>query len=1337
MRKEGFKFCFILTFIFSILLECLFVNTSFASMSSYCAVPPFVGATVKPNVMVILDNSGSMLNFAYDYHGSSTSTGFDPNKSYYGYFDSESWYKYVSNQFVATAKKSDRGKLSNEWDGNFLNWLTMRRIDIARKVLVGGKTTSRMGSGNPHTLVGEGRDSSYRGYKKKVSNASLYTPFSNVYYFYFYSGNISKFRVYKPGTDYTYYVKVKVDDEPKGIIQKVGDKVRWGLTFYHYTEGGYIAEEVGSNINSIVADIENTRPSTWTPLAETLWMVTGYFAQKTSSSSMPNVGSGPGPRYHSGDYQVGKSHDPYNFGTGGSPKWASCAKSFVILITDGEPTQDTSIPYTLRDYDNDGNDPGSYPSNGTDYLDDVALYAHTTDLRPDDEEINGVKLEDMQNITLYTVFAFGSNSQLLKDAAKNGGFTDKNGNGIPDLQSEWDEDGDGVPDTYFEAPSGYEMESALTEAITNILKFASSGTACSVLSTSVRGSAYMSQAYFLPQFTTKSGETVHWAGYLKGFWVDKYGSIREDTDPSHDASGTNVKAQLELDKDKIMVFKPGGTGIDLFSSNSKGKAISPCSPDTSIELADTKTIWDASLLLWERTPSSRTIYTSIDGKNLIDFTVSNASSLNDFLRTYKGPSGTDTQDAENLISYIRGEDTDICLDSDDGTCTDLGHRKRELTRSGTKHIWKLGDIVYSNPRMLSHFALGTYDIRYQDTTYTKFTTDKVCDWKNNIIKRHDYLFVGANDGMLHAFYIGDIKEKESTHSKPGLQATLEDPKSLSPGKEVWAYIPMNLLPYLKYLAFPDYCHIFYVDQRTNIFDASIDGAPTDTKTKNSWRTILLGGLRFGGAPSLSDVPSDSPCIDSDGNIVSCSTSGARKIGLSSIYALDITDPESPSLLFEFSDPNLGFTTSYPAIVRIGPKDKNGYWYVVFGSGPTDYEGDVPPSPGYLYVVDLRTGSLVGKLNLGADTYVGDCLAADLDNDYSVDAIYFGVVKKSGSSLSGAMMRVVTNEQTPVVDGSGFITNWTVTTLCEAYAPVTASCELAIDEQGSLWVYFGTGKYFGDSDKTDTTQNYLYGVRDKCWVYNPSSGKWRYDSSCLSSPITNLYDATNLYVEGVEKDYICMCEAGEVEKDPSNPSGCPSGSDKVITEVTNPIVKKGTPPPSSPPTIPSSGLSWDNFVTQLTNLYATGTYSGWKISLFSDGSSPSERVISKPAVVGQLAMFTTFTPNADICGFGGTTNLFSIYYKAGIPYKQPSIYAEWGTEEWGGKLRISRSSHARKNEQGKELGLGKGAPPTGEGIVTKRVGGKLETYIQLSTGQVVKITQKPIFMTSNVQFWIER
>ena len=103
------------------------------TMTEYTSYPIFQLTAVAPNILIMLDNSASMNLPAYR-------DAYDHTKSYYGYFEPHKKYAYGSNVFV----RNDTGS----WDGNFLNWLTMRRIDITRKVLMGGLATSRQGTGN-------------------------------------------------------------------------------------------------------------------------------------------------------------------------------------------------------------------------------------------------------------------------------------------------------------------------------------------------------------------------------------------------------------------------------------------------------------------------------------------------------------------------------------------------------------------------------------------------------------------------------------------------------------------------------------------------------------------------------------------------------------------------------------------------------------------------------------------------------------------------------------------------------------------------------------------------------------------------------------------------------------------------------------------------------------------------------------------------------------------------------------------------------------------------------------------------------------------------------------
>ena len=97
-------------------------------------------------------NSGNSMVFIFTGTGYREAKAYneDPNSApilhveytgvrYYGYFDPDARYTYNSNRFERDA--------NGEWSGNWLNWICMRRIDIARKILVGGLATSRTGGG--------------------------------------------------------------------------------------------------------------------------------------------------------------------------------------------------------------------------------------------------------------------------------------------------------------------------------------------------------------------------------------------------------------------------------------------------------------------------------------------------------------------------------------------------------------------------------------------------------------------------------------------------------------------------------------------------------------------------------------------------------------------------------------------------------------------------------------------------------------------------------------------------------------------------------------------------------------------------------------------------------------------------------------------------------------------------------------------------------------------------------------------------------------------------------------------------------------------------------------
>ncbi|QAR32068.1 hypothetical protein EP073_01210 [Geovibrio thiophilus] len=636
----------------------------------------------------------------------------------------------------------------------------------------------------------------------------------------------------------------------------------------------------------------------------------------------------------------------------------------------------------------------------------------------------------------------GTNASLLKDplwyAAKYGGFNDSNGDGLPDLDAEWDEDGDSVPDNYHFITNPLELEQKLAEVFQDILKKVSSGTAVSIDKTKNNG-MLLNHAVFYPNKDfgdSSASTTLSWIGQLFTYWFyskDSYQSIIEDTDK-------NKILEMGEGKDKILEFYIDSSGtlqIDKYATTAYGGKGARTNYNTSLD--DVAYLWEGGASLAQTPAASRIVYTNVDG-SLVRFTQANADQ---FLGNFGNLAETCLGSAANLINYVLGVDTAGC-------------RSRTYTDSdGNQVVYKLGDIINSSPVMINH-PKKTGKPGYVMT------------------------YVGANDGMLHAFRagrvmsaIGGMKLSDDTSVTTGANL----------GKEEWAFIPKNALPYLRYLADPDYCHLYYNDLTPHIIeeDGNNDGYID--------RRILIGGMRLGGACGVSGGDSVNPPSDT------CSdTSSADCVGLSSYYALDITDQNNPALLWEFSEPHLGFSFSGPAYIK-----KGGSRYIMFLSGPTDYAGSSAQRLS-VFVLNLNsdftlksTGGIVkftgesrsGFYNVSAlapytNTFGGKLFSKGVDygGDGDTDTVFFGVSQYKSSAWTGNVLGVSITSETP--------SEWTFNNVFDssygAAKPVTASVEhMSCFDMN--YIYFGTGRWFYKTDESgsgSSDRNYLYGVRiDGC------------------------------------------------------------------------------------------------------------------------------------------------------------------------------------------------------------------------------------------------------------------
>lgn len=268
---------------------------------------------------------------------------------------------------------------------------------------------------------------------------------------------------------------------------------------------------------------------------------------------------------------------------------------------------------------------------------------------------------------------------------------------------------------------------------------------------------------------------------------------------SSSAAATSTLQPVEGDNGVFIAqFKSAEWTGDLraYTMNVNTGAVTTSKLDSTGNTVDTAT-WSASDQLTTAT-TRRIFYMSSGSGNtngLKEFTYASltADSLNSLfdnacsktvvLSQCSGASAavlSSLNSGANMVSFLRGQ-------------TQTQYRTRTKI---------LGDIVNSSP-----VYVGAPSFNYTDSGYSSYKTSNASRGKT--------LYVGANDGMLHAFNAAD-------------------------GTERWAYVPRLIMSKLYLLADQYYesKHIFTVDATPVVGDV-YDGS--------AWRTILVSGLNGGGS----------------------------------------------------------------------------------------------------------------------------------------------------------------------------------------------------------------------------------------------------------------------------------------------------------------------------------------------------------------------------------------------------------------------------------------------------------------------------------------------------------
>jgi len=657
--------------------------------------------------------------------------------------------------------------------------------------------------------------------------------------------------------------------------------------------------------------------------------------------------------------------------------------------------------------------------------------------------------------------------------------------------------------------SSEEVEAAFSDIFNEILEQGATRSGLSIIATPDSATGSFVQPSFTPltQETSSTGsrEQVVWTGDVRNFFIDRFGNFREDTVPPGSTEGNNVLDsgdkgfRILFDQDTDLTY------VERFDVGADGEALNITgSPDGDggfsggfIAVADLEAVWSATDQLdrlsdeLNRVDDNRTYTNAVTGSNNgrsiytwldndsngrfssgegNDFTWSdNTGNTDEINPNNKGvfdlPAGANSNDdAEDLVNFIRGYQASS------------GNTLRNRKIGEFKYL--LGDIVHSTPVQVDEPAPLSFSTNPLNTDDLRDSYEPFAD---HYFDRRKMVYVGANDGMLHAFN-GGFWTIDSVAGTITVDRQLTGETNHQLGDEIWAFIPNAVLPHLKFLQDPNYAadqHVAFVDGSLEAFEVKIfdsepdncanvsagDAIGSNCKYINGWGTILVGGLRFGGADYTADF---------NGN-------GTSTTKTSSYFIIDITDPERPpELIDEITHPDLNLTVSMPALVRAqGSSSTDREYRLVFGSGPNVLASATNESglAASMFIYDLEDRDGLTQVSLpsaSTTSFIGDLTSIDWNLDDIDDAIYFGTVAGTVENPTGKLFR-----STLTLGSTSDSLNSSV--IFDVGLPIQFRPIIPADHetQNDKYILLGTGRTYSldDTSEVYSPVNKLFGVKE--------------------------------------------------------------------------------------------------------------------------------------------------------------------------------------------------------------------------------------------------------------------
>ncbi|UCG13138.1 MAG: PQQ-binding-like beta-propeller repeat protein [Deltaproteobacteria bacterium] len=296
------------------------------------------------------------------------------------------------------------------------------------------------------------------------------------------------------------------------------------------------------------------------------------------------------------------------------------------------------------------------------------------------------------------------------------------------------------------------------------------------------------------------------------------------------------------------------------------------------------------------------------------------------------------------------------------------------------------------------------------------------------------LYVGGNDGMLHAF-------------------------DATTGLQLFAYVPNLVFPQLIDLVDTSYTHKFYAD------------LTPFAKRISSSLSMLVGGLGKGGRGYYA-LDITNPASNTESNAASWVKWEFPRFDTDGADINDLGYSYSKAFIVRSNDASVDSGTSTEG------------WVVIFGNGYNSTTGNA-----VLFILKASDGSVVKKLDVG----VGGCnglstpVLIDVDNDHKVDYVYAG-------DLQGNMWKFDLTDSSKNNWEVAYKDGATPKPLFQAkdangnpQAITTKPDVMRHCEKHGYLVVFGTGKYLGTTDFSNNGTHTIYGI----WDYGDDSDDREY------------------------------------------------------------------------------------------------------------------------------------------------------------------------------------------------------------------------------------------------------